>query len=260
MAAKKQIAQQVSDAQWRELAPKVWDILPEGIYEWEISATARVRLEGIVGRLEHDTSALTALERNQDIRDRLAPAISAADPARLYDLAAWIIKDWGGISGGRRSDDVDPLKLWSEALHGFGSDQITAFVQAQGNKRVSSWSKLLAFADASTYAIYDTRVAVTLNIALKALGDERRFHLPQGRNDIVARAAAVLGKARDPLGYLDYLAFLRAVVTQREQTFLSAETRLFAIAPQLAESFMDVLAGYANQAARAALRLDDDPT
>ena len=230
--------QQLSDREWQDLGPKLWDVIPKGTYAWTISPNVEAKLRALVPSEKPGRADLSPLERNQALRDQLAPRLSSADVPTLYQLSAWIIRDWGGITGRPRGDKPDPLLDWAEELAGFAPATVDRFLTQRGVHRISSWSKLLAFADSERYAIYDTRVAVTLNIALRAIGEQHQFYLPAGRNDIVARAAAALGAVDRPLGYFDYLSLLRALEAERGQTFLSAETTLFAAAPQLAERLM----------------------
>jgi hypothetical protein len=230
--------QQITDTEWRSLAPQLWDIIPHVTYDWKISSAAEAKLGTLVTYDSSRFAGMSPIERNQALRDLIAPRLASADISDLYLLSAWIIRDWGGITGRPRGDKQDPLLAWAKGLVGFAPATVEGFLVERGLERVSSWSKLLAFADSDRYAIYDTRVAVTLNIALRAVGERRQFHLPTGRNDVVARAAAALGSVKRPLGYLDYLSALRALVSERGQTFLSAETTLFAAAPHLAEKLM----------------------
>jgi len=173
----------------------------------------------------------TPLERNLLLRAQIAPRLASADPAALHELSVWIICRWGGIKHA-------PPFGWSEALVGFAPEKISQFILDQGKDRIPSWSKVLAFANSDHYAIYDTRVAITLNIALRAIGETRQFFVTDGRNRMVVRAAAALGETKRPMGYLDYLALLRALVSERGQTFLAAETTFFAAAPTLAGRLM----------------------
>lgn len=232
MAKRTQVGlQQLSDAEWRVLGPRLWDVLPEVTYDWAISADVEAKLRTLVPVEGHLFAGQPPLECNQRLRARISPLLATANVAQLHQLSVWIICHWGGIK-------QEPPIAWSEALVGFAPAAVDRFMNELAFDRMPSWSKLLAFANSDRYAIYDTRVAITLNIALRAVGERRQFHKTDGRNVIVARAAAALGKVERPLGYLDYLSLLRALASERGQTFLSAETTLFAAAPQLAERLM----------------------
>lgn len=100
------------------------------------------------------------MERNRALRDQISPRLAAATACELQKLAAWIVQDWGGIK-------QEPPYEWAEALVGFEPATVEQFLIARNVERIAFWSKLLAFADSDRYAIYDTRVAVTLNICSK---------------------------------------------------------------------------------------------
>lgn len=225
------VRQQLSDAEWRLLGPKLWDVLPQAIYEWKLRPKVEAKLRALVPCEGIRFGDLSPPERNQALRAQISPRLAEANAPELHKLSAWIIQDWGGIKQA-------PAVAWAEALVGFAPATVEQFISDVGVERMPSWSKVLAFADADRYAIYDTRVAVTLNIALRAIGEKRQFHPTDGQNVIVTRAKAALGEVDQPLGYPDYLALLRALVVERGQTFLSAETTLFAVAPDMARRLM----------------------
>ena len=58
---------------------------------------------------------------------------------------------YGGIRGNRNSTICD----YVEKLKDFDVPAVEKFVLEQRNCGISSWSKLLAFADSDRYAIYD---------------------------------------------------------------------------------------------------------
>lgn len=233
--------QQLSDTEWLALAPKLWDVLPQVAYDWKMSADVEAKLRTLVPCEGLSFVDQGPLERNQALRDRIAPRLASANVSELHQLSDWIVRDWGKIK-------QEPSFAWAEALLGFAPATVEQFLSERGVDRISSWSKLLAFADSDRYAIYDTRVAIALNIGLRAIGETRQFHLPDGRNVIVTRAASALGKVKRPLGYLDYLSLLRAMVSERGQTLLSAETTLFAAAPHMAEKLMARMDDYLAEA------------
>nr|WP_313391183.1 hypothetical protein [Brevundimonas diminuta] len=101
-------------------------------------------------------------------------------------------------------------------------------------------------------AIYDSRVAVALNIALYRCGETARFFMPASkiyhpkggapRPNAVARARQALGREHH-LGYRDYLVWAKAVREQLQAgpdpaDLLAIEARLFAAAPAMAEDFL----------------------
>ena len=132
---------------------------------------------------------------------------------------------------------------WMEAFGDFNERNITAFIAISRATRISSWSKLLAFADHENHAIYDARTSVALNCALRKLGDGRQFYMPLGQNKTINDARRrVLNDAPEPsrpVGYPDYIELLNAVVAcELSNAIITAEMVLFANAPRIAERFM----------------------
>jgi hypothetical protein len=131
------------------------------------------------------------------------------------------------------------------ALGDFDDKNVKMFID-NGVKRISAWSKLLAFADQENHAIYDARTSVALNCALRQLGDSRRFYMPDGQNDLIKEARLRLrrlgtesGELTQPVGYLNYIELLRAVVACRlAASVLAAEMVIYANAPNTAHQFL----------------------
>jgi len=171
--------------------------------------------------------------KNDTLREALSPILTGVDRARATGVALWIIRHWGGI----RAGNEQCIRNWSNTLDDYDLNKVDSFVREQLNTRISSWSKLLSFADQRKYAIFDSRTSFSLNYALKKVGDRRRFHMPGTRNGGLNRA---LQKSRDGtrhkrLGYSEYLQLLQCFVAHGcAPTILRAERILFANAPSLA--------------------------
>ena len=153
-------------------------------------------------------------------------------------LACWIIKDWGGIKTG-----LQAIPEWMETFGDFNEMNITAFIAKSGTKRISSWSKLLAFANHENHAIYDARTSVALNCALRNLGDSRQFYMPDGQNKTIKDARRrLLNDVSEPrrlVGYTDYIELLNtAIACKLSNSILAAEMVLFANAPCVAREFV----------------------
>ncbi len=231
--------QQIDDATWSKLAPRIWDLLPNAAYEWNVSKEAADKLDALIGRVSpSQASPSGALDENLALRKRIVPFLRNGDVGLQANLISWIVRDWGQIKGGSSRSKPDPFVGWARELQSFTPQVIDAFIIEHGVDRIASWSKVLAFADADAYAIYDTRVAVTLNLALTALGEDCRFFRPESQNRRVSQTAAFVGRHPKPLGYLDYLALLRAVGRSHGESLLSAEVQLFSLAPGLADRFV----------------------
>lgn len=252
------VAQHVDDGGWDDLGPRLWDVIPKSEpYIWDrLTKTAEERLVDLIPNFVPMPERLSSLDRNYELRRQIAPALVTAGSAKMAPLARWIIAEWGGIRGGSKVPGRDPIPKWTSALTGFSAHAVDVFIDGQKNERISSWSKVLAFARPDDEAIYDARIAVALNVGLRALDSSQRFHMPVGRNGPVARAAAVLTGRAQSMGYRDYRAFLRSVRTARGVSLLEAETTIFANAPKLCGDFMRRIEDQTTQAAQRACRLD----
>jgi hypothetical protein len=174
---------------------------------------------------------------NRPLREALAPHLKAGDQRTLL-LACWIIKDWGHINRG-----LQEVPEWMQAFGDFNEMNVTAFIATIGTKRISSWSKLLAFANHENHAIYDARTSVALNCALRNLGDSRQFDMPDSQNKTIKGARRRLlddvPEPMRPVEYTDYIELLKTVVAcNLSNSILSAEMVLFANAPHAAQQFV----------------------
>ncbi len=198
---------------------------------------AQERLRDILPALSVDFFRRHPEQLNRPLREALAPHLKAGDQ-RSVPLANWIIRDWGGIKRG-----LQAIPEWMEAFGDFNDVNIRAFIANNGTKRISSWSKLLAFANPENAAIYDARTSVALNFALRKLEDGRQFYIPLGQNktinDARRRVLNDVPEPSRPVGYPDYIELLNAVVACKlSNSILTAEMVLFANAPRIAERFM----------------------
>lgn len=209
-------------------------------YPWAVGKTARERLARIFPEIAATVFRDTDnLRLNHRLREALASHLQGR---HAVALAAWIIREWGGIRAIRDTT----IHTWMDSLADFCPDNVNALIREQcvgSNWRISSWSKLLAFADHARYAIYDARTAVALNCALAIHGDHRRFYMPLGRNRSISTARQQLTfdprlKAQS-LGYEQYLSLLKTFVSVGcAHTVLDAEMVLFANAPAIANAFL----------------------
>ena len=85
-------------------------------------------------------------------------------------LCLWIIKDWGGIKGAK---DIGTIELVNEFL----KTKVAKF------NRIASVSKIGSFMYPDEFAIYDSRVAYSLNwIILSQNAGNMYFPIPKSRN------------------------------------------------------------------------------
>ncbi len=102
-------------------------------------------------------------------------------------IASWVVKDWGGI----RSNSEKTLNDYVDRMENNHNHSPL--------KGIASYSKILAAAFPEVYAIYDARVAASLN-AIQILNpcDGRiAFHYLDGRNNIVGHKNKKIGFTQD---------------------------------------------------------------
>ena len=102
-------------------------------------------------------------------------------------IASWVVKDWGGING----NSSKTLKEYVNRMENNHS-----YTPIKG---IASYSKILAAAFPNDYAIYDARVAASLN-AIQLLNPSKgeiAFHYLQGRNNIVGNKNKKIGFTED---------------------------------------------------------------
>lgn len=247
------------------LALDVWDHVKSfnAAYNWDVGPKARGRLDGILGSKLPWAEMGAGAQQNQALRSRVHEALHAeeTDSARAGALFEWIVCDWGGVRAGRAAVGgwAAPETGWHQ---GYDEATLLAFADSMGQRRVSSWSKVFAFAAPDRHAIYDSRVAVALNLALEHFGKPERFFMPpskvyvdragNARPNAVARARKRL---RGPAGsgYRDYLRLMNAVRAGTAMRgdpvdFLAIESTLFAAAPLMAEASIMIDDGASQQA------------
>ncbi len=224
--------------QWTtEMVSRLWTYLDLGnAYPWSIGPVGRERLQAIMPEISADFFDPPAEELNVSLREIVSPLLRTGE--RRLPLAIWIVKNWGGI--GAISDDV--IRDWMDSLQDFARQSVQKFVEANTTSRISSWSKLLAFADHKQYAVYDARTAVALNCAFAAEGMKLYFPMPNGRNDVIREAQGLLLRrhcnSSVVLGYDDYIGLLEAVAKQRlARSVIAAEMVIFSNAPEVARRF-----------------------
>jgi hypothetical protein len=228
------------DCEWCGVAPALWqNVNVAQPYPWAVGQISRHRLANLIP-LDEFTLIFGVDDPariNLNLRATIAPHLSGPDRQHAAAVALWIVREWGGIKAGPQQTITD----WSGVLGHYADGAVNGFIEHQGNHRVSSWSKLLAFADCGNYAIYDARTAVALNCALALVRDRRRFHMPESQNKRVRDARRVLLQDvnTEPRGYGDYLSLLRCFVAGGgPANLLGAEMTLFANAPKVAEIFI----------------------
>lgn len=207
-------------------------------YKWSIGPSAQAKLAQLLElELPLQKKGESSMSLNRRIRDRVRQALHSRSTTQQQAAALykWIVGDWGGIRNG-----LGTVAGWADATagwHGNYDDRVLfAFADLQGNKRISSFTKVFAYANPDEHAIYDSRVAVCLNLAMHKLQVHWRFYMPASRNAQIVRARNALGSGFHG-SYREYLLWAKRV---REATGISLhdiEATLFAVAPGMADQF-----------------------
>lgn len=203
----------------------VWSFIDRGEpYSWRVKGQCKERLRALVG--DKECARLFAVEEPITFNRQLRPLVAKHLMHRKSSRPAgrWIVASWGGIRRG-----VETVDDWADAMSNAGADGLDAFREERRHERISSWSKLLAFANCTAYAIYDARTAATLNAALEAAGCDHRFRVPQSRNEAVQRACKRDKWQGDRWVYEAYLDILQSIVRLKlAPDILLAEMTIFA--------------------------------
>lgn len=157
-------------------------------------------------------------------------------------VAKWVIADWGGIKGNK---DTTVASYVTAISSGRYPSEI---------KGVASYSKILSFMDPNKFAIYDARVAISLN-AIQLLQDAKNgtaFTYLPGRNTKLQKFRKLSSTQRRALlksgwsaiptddCYTFYLNILKQVKSELNTAKLyELEMSLFADAEKLAGLYVD---------------------
>jgi hypothetical protein len=196
-----------------------------------------------------DTDVIYFIEdshvQNRRMRTIISRHLKRAHLQRKRSIGNWIVHDWGRITRGRKSS-VD----WTYDLGSFKPSETDEFVKKLHKNRISSWSKILAFADQHNHAIYDSRTSVALNVILDAIGNENRFYMPPTRNtafpEVIKhiKAWTVANSKEKPRDryrtYFDYIQLLKDIKeTCNVNDITEIEMRLFALAEDFAKQYAE---------------------
>jgi hypothetical protein len=170
-----------------------------------------------------------------DLREFIHKSIvSSSDKAS--DLQIWYVRDWGGVKSNRQATLGGYIQASSENLIN------------RSDKGIASWSKMLSVRDPSKYAIYDARVALSLNTIslIHASGSNLFFPQLASRNKKIVTAQTLIQNfaiykslKHDGDFYRKYLNYLNIAVSQCGNKFdmQTAEMVLFANAVTLVEQW-----------------------
>lgn len=222
-----------------DVAAKIWPLL--GTYQhqdWAVPLD-RELLASIVGKAATDAfyGIADSQVQNIQLRTLLREPLRSADIRKRNAAIKWIVYDWGNIPPKAEQNEDRLFKMCAE-LNDYADEDVKQFVVKYKIDRIASWSKVLAFADSDKYAIYDARVAMSLNALLDEVNFKRKFYMPQSiskpLNDIFATIrkkvnADYKGTKLSYMGYREYTTLLNSAVEQGlAPNVLQAEMQLFA--------------------------------
>jgi hypothetical protein len=211
---------------YQDIPPDSWDVAED---VWQLLGT------GFDHRLYDNDRA----RQNVELKHHLSRHWQGADHAEKMRLANWIVFKWGRIRRNR------PMTLLGYI------NQVDAAIPATPLYGIASYSKILAMKDPVNHAIYDSRVAVSLNALQLLLRDHGHlgpsdliaFPVPTGRSPAITQFAdAVSPAALGRVGFTNlhkdetydtYLALLREVAGTLGRPIIDVEMFLYAMAPAL---------------------------
>jgi hypothetical protein len=159
---------------------------------------------------------------------------SKSDEDRLI-LIKYYIATWGGIHTNSKKSMEEYSKLSATQLI------------KNGKKGIASWSKAIVVHNPDEYAIFDARVAISLNCIQKLYGlkDAVLFPILPSRNKIVAIGNKLIKdtakseswkKANEENFYTQYLKILNYVAIELSTNISTIEMLLFAKAEEIVEN------------------------
>ncbi len=231
-----------------DIVQKIWAEI--GTYEhqgWKVPEDRRL-LASIAGHEATDAfyEISDSARQNIELRKLLKEPLRSQDTEKRNAAIKWIVYDWGNIPP-REDQDEDRLFEMCKELNNFENEDVKSFIKRYKIDRIASWSKVLAFADSSKYAIFDARVAMALNAILDKLGHQRKFFMPQSistpLNKVFSHVRQKMkvdfnGKKHSYMNYSEYIELLTSFVEADLATsVLEGEMRLFAQGRKLGNSY-----------------------
>ena len=146
----------------------------EKSYQWKIP-----RINGF------QKSGERGYQANVDLKKYLGELWLSSDLQGRYSLSKVIVADWGGVKRNKES-----------TLQSY-VDEVESGNPTTPLKGIASYSKIFSIADINQYAIYDARVAVSLNAVQWNCNVQEGivFNYVQGRNNITGNAKKKIGFA-----------------------------------------------------------------
>jgi len=170
--------------------------------------------------------------QNVALKIQLNALYSSADDQVKKEITHYYISKWGGIK--KNTDE----KIRSYAL------DVPASLIAKGYQGIASWSKALCIRCPNDYAVYDARVALSLNCLqiIAAVDRPAMFPLLTGQNKRINSGSRMVRQyatkhgwpaAKEGSFYLKYNNILSSAAKLIDTNLYTLEMLLFAKAPGL---------------------------
>ena len=203
----------------------------EGLYDYKFN------LNRLPENLEIDNAIVTNYHRNIELKNQLHQSWLNGAELRRGDIIEYYIKVWGGIRG--NSDNNMNFYRYAP----------TQDLLGQGFAGVSSYSKALVIHDPSSFYIYDSRVAASINcIQVKQqVLDKTYFQIPSSQNVNIRQVRTLLInksmnenwlRINDDSVYRDYLRLLDITADYSNFSKDLIEMTLFSLAPLLSNDLI----------------------
>lgn len=194
-------------------------------YQWKLSINLSkfpLKCDGFDGS-EYDA--------NIALREFIYKKIKSKD-LKSKELQEWYVKDWGGIRGNKQETMDEYVENKPEMLI------------AKGSEGIASWSKMLCIRNPGEYAIFDSRVAFSLNAIQKKYKIKDKYLFPHlaGRREAIKVAHKALMNEpefaqlkRNADFYERYIQILKYCAAQANSDIQTVEMVLFHHATDLAK-------------------------
>lgn len=192
-------------------------------------------IDGVLIRIFCQCISLTKgnnYEQNLALKFKLNEIFNQADEKRKRELVDYYIRVWGGIIANK-----------PDQITYYANTPTEEILTNQGLKGVASWSKAAVIENPEKYAIYDARVALSLNVLQVINGvEDTWFPLLVSRNNKVKAGNEDFKKylyekgfrfLNKRLAYDRYIELLSEVAEKTGQHIQSVEMLLFAQVEEL---------------------------
>jgi hypothetical protein len=170
--------------------------------------------------------------QNVALKQQLSVLYSSANTQVKIEITYYYISKWGGIK-----------KNTDEKIRSYALDTPASLI-AKGSQGIASWSKALCIRCPNDYAIYDARVALSLNCLQMVTAVDRPIIFPQlaGQNKRINKGSRTIRQYATKHGwmpeqqahfYQKYNDILSAAAKLLDVNLYTLEMLLFAKAPEL---------------------------